>query len=401
MKKLLLLSLLLFLIIPSSVQASGVLDIVSLVVPTIKENKKVIGQSENTDKSKKKLPCGFGFKFNYQSHTCEKVVVPEHGILNEDGISVRCEVGYKLLMRSRNEFGMTYECNKIIIPAHAQLSGTGDDFQCDRDYRRVGDECVRLLLPPNSHIAAGGNDFDCNTGHTKVDGRCDLASKPVNAKFFPNSDQWYCENGYKRVDDRCEALIVPVNARAYETGTFFYCLQGYRLAENGRDCERVSYPENAEPNWLGEWDCNQGYRKDNDRCVKEDLPNNAKWVSRGSDFYCEPTFRKDEVNRVCVKIDLPQNAEYDSASYGGWRCKQGFIKNLGSNSCDPFKLPDHAFWIGFNSWDCDPGFRKNLQRLRCDKVSIPDHAHPANNYDRWDCNNGYKKNYDKNTCELI
>jgi hypothetical protein len=83
------------------------------------------------------------------------------------------------------------------------------------------------------------------------------------------------------------------------------------------------------------------------------------------------------------------------------RSKQGFIKNLGSHSCDPFKLPEHAFWVGFNSWDCDAGYKKNFQGLSCDKVSIPENAHPASNVDKWECNSGYVKNYAENKCEKV
>jgi hypothetical protein len=398
MKKFFALIVFLILIIPSSVQASGVFDLVSLMVPmTLQEREKKILKRVQHDKKPNwniKSLCEFGFRFNYKHHKCEKVIVPEHGMLNEDGISVRCEIGFKLSVDR-------LQCVKVKIPAHAQLSGTGDDFQCDRDFKRVEDICEKLLLPENSHIAAGGNDFDCNTGYTKINGRCEVTDKPINARFFPNSDDWYCESGYTRIDERCEALKVPANARASDTGTFFYCNQGYTLSENGRDCERVIFPENAEPNWISGWDCNQGYYKDGDRCLKSELPTHAKWMTREDDFYCDPTFRKDQINRVCVRIELPQNAEYDDASYGGWRCKQGFVKNLGSNSCDQFKLPEHAFWVGFNSWDCDAGFKKNLPGLSCDKVSIPENAHPSSNYDRWECNDGYKKNYKESKCEKV
>ena len=423
MKKIVFGLFILFFLIPTSVRASGVFDFGGMVEPIRAEIlKRVLNdntQSKANDtlmKEVKKVgesvpPCSFGFRYDYHRERCEKVFVPEHGVLNSDGLSVRCEVGYKLVRSEQFSVDSGQQinvdvCEKVQVPAHAQLSGSGDDFQCDRDYRRVGDLCEQVVIPSNGHIAAGGNDFDCNTGFSKDRDQCVDAVKPNYAKFFPNSDDWYCDSGFRISEDgkSCEAVTVPANARRSETGTFFYCNRGYKLGENGRDCEKVFVPDYAEGNWIGSWDCNQGYKKVGDKCEKAEVVENGKFLSLGADFYCDPTFRKDEENRKCVIIDLPQNAEYDSSSYGGWRCKQGFVKNLGSNSCDQFRLPEHGFWVGFNSWDCDAGYKKIDNRAqnsesRCEKVSIPEHAHASTSFDRWDCDSGYEKNYREMRCE--
>ncbi len=418
MKKIFFLILILILIIPSSVQASGVFDFVSLVITeknTLRDAQgdKSLDFDFRQDDSKDYpeihrtfSPCDFGFKFNYENHSCEKVVVPADGVLNEDGISVRCEVGYRL----------DYEknvCNKVIIPAYAQLSGTGDDFSCDRDFRRVGDTCEDLKLPANSHIAAGGNDFDCNTGYKKEGEKCVEAVKPANAKFFPNSDEWYCENSYVNVDQRCEPLKVPSNGRAADTGTFIYCLPGHKIADNGKDCEQIRVPENAEANWIGSWTCKVGYKYVGSRnefgmtgtCQKIENVEHGKLLA-DSGFYCEPHFKRNETDRTCVPVILPQNAQWDEASLDDWRCNQGYVKNLSSHSCDPFKLPEHAFWTGVNAWECDAGYEKKLDSGqwttgRCEKVSIPEHGFASQSFEKWDCENGYIKNYREKRCDKL
>ena len=389
MKRLIGLFILLFLLIPTSVQASGVFDFVSMVLP---KNDSFTKQA--------------GFRTSRNDS-----VIADSRFHNKD---LLCEVGYKLDYGSLIDSGQArMTCNKVIIPSNAQLSGTGDDFQCDRDFKRNGDLCEKLMLPANAHIAAGGNDFDCNTGYTKDgdkqslasgDAKCIDAHKPANAKFFPQSDDWYCENGYVQNGDKCESLKVPSNGRASETGTFFYCLPGHKLAENKIDCEQIKVPENAQPNWLGSWDCNQGYRKDNDRCEKVELPSNAKFLLRGADFYCDAQYKKNEADRTCVKVVLPENASWDDASYGQWRCKQGYVRK--DDNCEVFKLPEHAFWVGFNSWDCDAGYVKvGYSRqgtdYRCNKVSIPEHAHISDSWEKWDCDSEYTKNYTEKRCDKI
>jgi len=225
MKKIIFGLFLLLFIIPTSVQASGVFDFVSLVMPN-GEEKTGFWPSQNDSKkseiasfsatplssgARNDVPCDFGSRYDYRRDKCEKVFVPEYGRLNSDGISVSCEMGYILKygkVQDSGLAGMTIDkCIKVVVPAHAQLSGTGDDFQCDRDFKRVEERCEKLILPANSHIAAGGNDFDCNTGYSKQDGKCVDARKPANAKFFPQStlpehafwvgfNSWDCDSGY-------------------------------------------------------------------------------------------------------------------------------------------------------------------------------------------------------------
>src|SRR5687768_11448967 len=124
MKKTLLVFILLLLIIPTSVQASGLLSFVPFADKAVVEHT-VVEKSH----AKKTKVCDKGFVFDFSISKCKKIVVPEHGILDEEGHSFRCEFGFRKNLEKNL-------CEKVELPAHASISGSGDDFQCDRDYRK-------------------------------------------------------------------------------------------------------------------------------------------------------------------------------------------------------------------------------------------------------------------------
>lgn len=84
----------------------------------------------------------------------------------------------------------------------------------------------------------------------------------IPANAWVYGSEWYCNDGYRKDGDRCQKLNVPANAWVY--GSEWYCNDGYR--KDGDRCEKLNVPANA---WVygSEWYCNDGYRKVGDRCV--------------------------------------------------------------------------------------------------------------------------------------
>ena len=89
-----------------------------------------------------------------------------------------------------------------------------------------------------------------------------------------------------------------------------------------RQAAKPVVPENATARSYGKaWDCDQGYRKDNDTCTAISFPENAYLTntSYGSGWACERGFLA--VGLKCVAIKLPANAHMLNKSYPpGWRC---------------------------------------------------------------------------------
>jgi hypothetical protein len=139
-----------------------------------------------------------------------------------------------------------------------------------------------------------------------------LSAQTVPENAWSSGSSWYCNDGYRRQGDKCVAFEVPENA--WVSGSAWYCNDGYR--RQGDRCVAFAVPDNA---WVSgsSWYCNDGYRRDGDRCVRFNVPENA-WVSGGS-WYCNDGFRRQ--GNECVRFAVPENA---IAQGGMWVCREGF-----------------------------------------------------------------------------
>jgi len=129
------------------------------------------------------------------------------------------------------------------------------------------------------------------------------------------------------------------------------------------------------------WYCNDGYRKNGDRCEAFNVPDHA-WVS-GSNWYCNDGYRKN--GDRCEALNVPDHAWVSGSN---WYCNDGYRKN--GDRCDALNVPAHA-WVSGSNWYCNDGYRKNGDR--CDALNVPDHAWVSGS--NWYCNDGYKKSGDK------
>jgi hypothetical protein len=67
--------------------------------------------------------CPLESKYSFASNNCEKIHLPEHGVLNNEKTDWNCEVGFKKIA-SQNI------CQKVVVPEHGKLNYSGDDSRC-------------------------------------------------------------------------------------------------------------------------------------------------------------------------------------------------------------------------------------------------------------------------------
>ena len=89
------------------------------------------------------------------------------------------------------------------------------------------------------------------------------------------------------------AIHVPANAYLRYTGIGWACNRGYRV--DGNACVAIAVPANAylsEATYGPGWKCERGYRAVDTKCVAVQLPENAHLDYSGSDWDCDPPYRK-------------------------------------------------------------------------------------------------------------
>ncbi len=331
--------------------------------------------------------CPVEQKFNYQTNQCEKITLPEHGFLDQSKQSWHCEIGYKKIA-SKNL------CQKVIVPEHGKLNYSGDDFMCDRGYTKNGDFCEELRLPENGVLEAAGNGWTCIATYKKVNDKCIKVELPKDAKFFDQGFDWYCNNQFRKEGSECKKFEIPDNAHLTYLGNDWQCNKGFVKNREKNSCESIFVPQYSQATLEG-FDCDPGYDKQGDQCVKVDPIEQGKFYEQGSQFYCETGYRRNEEFRRCEKIVVPENARLDSSSIDGWSCISSYIKK--GDKCEKFTT-DHIVWQG-SSWTCELGYIKDYGSQICQKVNLPENAHFETNVDGWSCDVGFTKNYRENWCE--
>ncbi len=92
-----------------------------------------------------------------------------------------------------------------------------------------------------------------------------------------------------------------------------------------------SLPENASPNAFGsDWQCNRGYYKTGQKCLKIQIPENASLNFFGNDWQCNRGYYKAE--QKCLEVQIPENASLNFFG-NNWQCNRGYKKS--NNSCVP------------------------------------------------------------------
>ncbi len=331
--------------------------------------------------------CLSEFSFNFATNKCEKIVLPEHGVLNQEKNNWNCEVGYKKIA-SQNT------CEKVVIPERGRMNYSGDDFICDRGYQKQKETCTEIKLPENGVLEATGNSWNCIATYKREGDICVKVELPKDAKFFDQGFDWYCNNHFRKEGSECKKFEIPANAHLTYLGNYWQCNKGFVKNREKESCEALFIPLNAQVT-LESFVCDPGYDKQADKCVKVDAIEHGKFYEQGSQFYCESGYRRNEELRKCEKVIVPENARLDSASVDGWSCISSYIKK--GDKCDKFTT-DHIVWQG-SSWTCELGYIKDYGSKICQKVSLPENAHFETNVDGWSCDTGFTKNYRENRCD--
>lgn len=183
----------------------------------------------------------------------------------------------------------------------------------------------------------------------------------------------------------------PPNSHPSILGTGWDCDRGYY--KSGQNCVKVVVPENASIDVYGSgWACNRGYYKSGQGCAKVQVPENASIDVYGSGWACNRGYYKS--GQKCVKVIVPENASIDV--YGsGWACNKGFKKS--GTSCVPMtpqeinkqKELEKALAAeiqrrraqGVSGDDCETEYKTNAEV--CVEITSGD----------LDCNESYAGNY--------
>ena len=115
-------------------------------------------------------------------------------------------------------------------------------------------------------------------------------------------------------------------------------------------------PEHAQSNMFGRgWDCEEGYVRKANACVRLELPPHAQVNLLQDDWECRKGYVKDADS--CRPMPVPLNAIADSFG-NGWRCARGYFQH--EDQCDRLKVPSHAqLDPSGNDWECVRGYKKN------------------------------------------
>lgn len=180
------------------------------------------------------IVCERGFRANYQTNQCEKVIIPDNAVLNYFGNDFECIRGFK---RNSN----ANSCDIVVIPDNGKLDYFGHDFECNRGFKKnhIKISCDKVIIPENAELSYLGDDFECVKGFKR--------NYPLG---------------------RCDAVVIPENAALDYLGHDFECNRGFKKNYQLNRCDQVFIPENAELDYLGhDFQCKNGYVRDYTRNV--------------------------------------------------------------------------------------------------------------------------------------
>ena len=184
---------------------------------------------------------------------------------------------------------------------------------------------------------------------------------------------------------------MPDNASAKSYGDGWECNIGFRLNENA--CVAVVVPQNAydtNRSYGSGWECLHGFRRTDEAvCVAVEVPDGGFLDPSGERWHCLRGYAK--VDDTCQEIVLPANAYLADASYGStWTCERGFETT--GDLCTAIAVPANAYLNGSaygQPWTCERSFFE--QAGVCEAVVIPANAYfdKATYGTGWRCERGY------------
>jgi hypothetical protein len=157
-------------------------------------------------------------------------------------------------------------------------------------------------------------------------------------------------------------------------------------------------PENASAKSYGDgWECNIGFRLDENACVAVIVPRNAYDTNRpyGSGWECMHGFRRTD-ETACVAVEVPEGGFLDPSGER-WRCLRGYIKV--DDTCQEIVLPANAYLadVSYGSmWTCERGYLASGET--CELIEVPENAHLDRSGNRWECDRNFRKS--KGQCVL-
>ncbi len=159
----------------------------------------------------------------------------------------------------------------------------------------LAQEKTAQVTPLNAHSAPYGTGWECNHGYRFDGSGCTKMSKPDNAHYNGSlyGEGWDCDRGFRRSHRSCAAITIPENAYLNSSGVRWECERGYKRSLGG--CELVRAPANGHLTGYSHstgWKCNRGYRQSRDACEQVRIPANAHLDYTGSDWECDPPFKK-------------------------------------------------------------------------------------------------------------
>ena len=84
------------------------------------------------------------------------------------------------------------------------------------------------------------------------------------------------------------------------------------------------------------------------------LPPHAKWQSWGNGWECQRGYRKED--QRCIEIDVPPHAFLDAIGHD-WECERGYRREGGR--CVPVQVPEHAHLAySGHGWTCNDGYQR-------------------------------------------
>lgn len=251
---------------------------------------------------------------------------------------------------------------------------------------------VRVLVPHRNRVRQYNKSFG-RTALTIVSFLRRTAAAQLHVMFHQRSRKATTPIGVVLLVASLNVFAddVPPNAHPNIFGNGWECDRGY--SRSGNVCVKVVLPNNASLNVFGNgWECNRGYKRAADRCTKVNVPDNASINVFGNDWACNRGYARS--GSGCVKIIIPDNASINV--YGnGWSCNRGFKKAGGR--CEPMsaeeltaqaeherqilKMREERKLRGVSGDDCENEYKTNAEV--CASITGGD----------IDCNEDYSDSY--------
>ena len=192
--------------------------------------------------------------------------------------------------------------------------------------------------------------------------------------------------GRDREEDRRETVHMTEELFGNETEGGLFEEQSFPEAVRSES----GLPPHAHPNVLNtDWECDRGYLRSGDRCVRMNMPPHAHPDVFNTGWECDRGYLRS--GDRCVRMNMPPHAHPDVFNTG-WECDRGYLRS--GDRCVRMNMPPHAHPNVFNTgWECERGYLRSSDR--CVRMNMPPHAHPNVFNTGWECERGYLRSSDR------